>query len=695
MNKKIVQWLSHYNIYQLDNKNVIAIGADQEYFFCRVAFPLFYLINGKRTIEEITDKADNKLQAMQFTRLCNSLINRGEFLQIEDSASVTQKIECTTTLHGKNVWSYLPNNSPLLQELSKFIDKVCIPTFFTHDLLNSSFKQSVTMSIGEESKFQIVSLGVNKLTLSPLLNNIDELDGLLAHLKANKPVLNSLEKSLRTPIERPVCSQFNLEMCCNTLETLIGCINDESQRREKYLIEIDFSSQKTTKHFASYPIKRTASNSSNEIILHAKKISHDLDGGSRTLNAQETINNLSPYISQLIGPIAYFEELDTSASPIKIFKAAFFKSPYFIDEIDLDHNSFVQICLGKGVSKEQSLASALCETIERKNAQFTNQISTTYCTPSELDKRFYSFQELSPYSKEQYSNFADQTHTDARRKQACSAYLNDHIHWQGVWSLTHKEQIYVPSVICFANTPYREEKYGKWQSNGCAAGNNLEEAIMQGLFELIERDAAAIWWYNRLQRPSFDLSRLDPKYFSPLHQTLCVDHEYWVLDLTTDTSIPVMAAIGRHKVTAGWVFGFGCHLKPELAAQRALTELCQLIPIRDQNGAPFDFDAIEKEDFLIPNSNASAICPKLEPSGDLKLDILAVVEQLKSLGMETLALDYSQEPIPIKTAKVFVPGLCHIWPQLGNPRLFDTPVKLGLRDEQLNENTINQQGLYI
>ena len=36
-------------------------------------------------------------------------------------------------------------------------------------------------------------------------------------------------------------------------------------------------------------------------------------------------------------------------------------------------------------------------------------------------------------------------------------------------------------------------------SNGCAAGNTREEAIVPGFLELVERDAYAIWWYNRLR----------------------------------------------------------------------------------------------------------------------------------------------------------------------------------------------------
>ena len=54
----------------------------------------------------------------------------------------------------------------------------------------------------------------------------------------------------------------------------------------------------------------------------------------------------------------------------------------------------------------------------------------------------------------------------------------------------------------FSEAPLdRGGRYCRPSSNGSAAGNRLEEAILQGLFEAVERDAVAIWWYSRLPRP--------------------------------------------------------------------------------------------------------------------------------------------------------------------------------------------------
>lgn len=156
-----------------------------------------------------------------------------------------------------------------------------------------------------------------------------------------------------------------------------------------------------------------------------------------------------------------------------------------------------------------------------------------------------------------------------------------------------------------------------------------------------------------------------------------------------------MAAIGQDKETKGISFGFGCHLLKSLAAQRALTELCQLIPIRDQNGASFDFNAVEDGAYLYPSDRFVAEHSKVNSSGDIKEDILSIVSRLGQLSMEVLVLNYSRDPLPIKTAKVFVPGLCHIWPQLANERLYEVPVKAGWTKVSNSEQSINSQPLYI
>lgn len=434
------------------------------------------------------------------------------------------------------------------------------------------------------------------------------------------------------------------------------------------------------------------------------------DGGSRSISAEDTVKKLMPLVSPVTGIISHLQEVEAQNSddPINIYRTGFFKTPHQTTKQAFDHNDFVQICMGKGVSHQQSKASALSEAVERYCALYQTDVPLLEYSQSELrdaGKRSVSFQELVPYSAQQYRNFNNPEHADFTRKQSAQPYDGRKIHWLPTWSLSSNESVYLPLSQCFTNIPFDDDQFGRWHSNGCAAGNTLEEAILQGLFELIERDAIAIWWYNRIPRPAFDLSRLDTDNLAALTASLSPPslenkapdsaHDFWVLDLTHDLGVPVMAGIGKNKKTGGLVMGFGCHLIPEMAAQRALTELCQLIPIRNQKNAPFDFDAIEEGPYLFPNAEAKPIAPELSSKGDIKADITSIVARLKAHNFETLVLNYSRGHIPLKTAKVFVPGLCHMWPQFGNERLYRALLSMGWLDKPNSEASINLQALYI
>lgn len=435
------------------------------------------------------------------------------------------------------------------------------------------------------------------------------------------------------------------------------------------------------------------------VVLNACMSVYDCDGGSRAMTPEQTVNRLLSLVNDKTGVVTHLEAFEEHPkNPIKIYRTAFYKTPTARQCEYFESDLFTQTCLGKGVSSVQSQASALCETIERYNAHFRDDVYLLNKCQSQLETFAVciGYDELLPYSPSQFEKFADANHSDSKLKQAAMAYDDSPVHWLPVWSLNTSQKIYVPLSLCFSQIPFNDERFGRWSSNGCAAGNRLEEAILQGLLELIERDAVAIWWYNRSVRNAFDLSRLEQDNLEKLDASLALTHHYWVLDITTDIGVPAMVAIGIDKVSGGYILGMGCHINPELAAQRALTELCQLIPIRDQNGAPFDFDAIEKGDYLYPEnelcvSDIEQICH----DKDIRQQINHVVRALAQLNLDTMVLNYSRAHVPLATAKVFVPGLCHIWPQLGNPRLYQTPVRLGLISQALTEQQLNPLPLYI
>ncbi|MEZ4295282.1 MAG: YcaO-like family protein [Polyangiaceae bacterium] len=133
----------------------------------------------------------------------------------------------------------------------------------------------------------------------------------------------------------------------------------------------------------------------------------------------------------------------------------------------------------------------------------------------------------------------------------------------------------VPAAYCYLGYPTKAESwFCDLDPNGHAAGNCIEEAILQGFFELCERDAVGIWWYSRAHRPGVDLASFEEPYFLALREHYAgLGHELHVLDVTTDLGIPTFVAVARGRSPVRFCVGFGCHLEARLGVQRALTEL--------------------------------------------------------------------------------------------------------------------------
>lgn len=720
----VYHWHGQFNVYVLKNKDVLLLSSGQQLLLPQEQFPFVDEIDGKKTLDDIlVTKTNLDERASLFLYQINKLV---ELNVIDKSAgnNVYQKPSFVGEAISRLIQSSESNitlsslslcNDAVIKQIEQSLtaslnqgyntDKD-LQVIVVDDLLDKRIEDCIKSNNFLVLKVSGEAISVTSIFSKHELSLFIKLQG---QLLENQPVRKTLELCYPTdshayPFE--FLEQLNSK-CINAIDRLLEEQFFAFAKCDNKVISIY---RPNTDSFESHVINNALGNNvefSNQIdspiALESCISRFNIDGGSRSVTATQTVEKLMPLVSPITGVINHLEVIgENPSSPIKIYRTGFFKTPNKAELTEFDRNSFVQICLGKGVSHDQSKASALSEAIERYAALYQSDVDLLELKHSELlDKGFraVNFQSLVPYSADQYHKFNQADHPDSKLKQAAKPYRDELIHWLPTWSLTLSEQVYVPLSQCFSNIPFSDDEFGRWHSNGCAAGNTLEEAILQALFELIERDATAIWWYNKLVCPRFDLDKLNPDNLQKLDKCLSPDsevgHDYWVLDLTSDLGIPVMGAFGRDKVTGGLVMGFGCHLIPEMAAQRALTELCQLIPIRDQNAAPFDFDLIEVGEHLEGSSELKSNTYAIKPSSDIKDDISAVVSQLKLNGMEVMALNYSRAHIPLFTAKVFVPGLCHIWPQLANERLYQAPIKMGCLAVANTEQSINQQALYI
>jgi ribosomal protein S12 methylthiotransferase accessory factor len=274
------------------------------------------------------------------------------------------------------------------------------------------------------------------------------------------------------------------------------------------------------------------------------------------------------------------------------------------------------------------------------------------------------------------------------------------VDWSPAWSLTHGRRRYLPAAYCYLHYPSPPgEQFCHLDPNGHAAGNCLEEAILQGFLELAERDACGIWWYNRVRRPAVDLGSFGQPYFQVLEDHYrAMGFRVWVLDITNDLGIPAFVAVACSRGGDRVCVGFGCHPDAMLGVQRALTELNQLFDPEASSRAPWGDAPMPDESFLFPDD----ALPRRRrrdfaeiQRDDLRGDVEACVARASALGFETLVLDQTRPDIGLHAVKVVVPGLWHFWPRFGPGRLYDVPVRMGWLHRPRKEAELNPVPLYL
>lgn len=423
------------------------------------------------------------------------------------------------------------------------------------------------------------------------------------------------------------------------------------------------------------------------------------DGGYRKRDPVQTFEQYKHLISPVTGPISYLHPMPgRHAGMRKVYVSGYMVCPQDTPR----GNSFDKICAGKGQTDEQARASALCEALERYSGVYQGDEATLRSSFSALGEQAIHFNALQDFSDWQYEN-REQINalTEDRRKQVPPRFdENAPIDWTPAWSLGTGRKHYLPLAYCYAETPKQGgSKFGIHNPNGAAAGNCLEEAILQGFLELVERDATAIWWYNRIERPGIDLASFGDPYFDSLSLHYAeMGWELWVLDLTHDLGIPACAALAYHAGSERYAIGFGCHLNAHLAVQRALTEVNQLFDPKGDSPSPWDVAKLGPARFLFPSTDAPArLATQLTSVGgiDLKSDIDHCIGVLADAGLEMLVVDKTRPDIGLSVVQVVVPGLRHFWPRFGTGRLYSVPLALGWINAATDEKHLNPAPLFL
>lgn len=306
------------------------------------------------------------------------------------------------------------------------------------------------------------------------------------------------------------------------------------------------------------------------------------------------------------------------------------------------------------------------------------------------------------------------------------------IDWVYGYSFLQTRPILVPKSLAYYSMS-EEEGFVYEFSNGCAVGGSLEEAILHGILEVVERDSFLLTWYAKLPVPRLDYHSSEDSELILMVQRLraVTGYEVSLFNTTMENGIPSIWALahGGPKDSANLICAAGAHLDPVRAAKSALHELAGMIPRAERRlkERREDAEVMLDDSFLVQYMEDHSLLYSL-PQAEERLhfflneqtpvltfseafpsmpwpwreDLTEDLEQMliifQSLNMEIIVVDQSSSETlrnGLRCVKVLIPGMLpmtfgyHLSRLAGLNRILDVPMKLGYTDHRLTFEELN------
>lgn len=239
--------------------------------------------------------------------------------------------------------------------------------------------------------------------------------------------------------------------------------------------------------------------------------------------------------------------------------------------------------------------------------------------------------------------------------------------WVSGQNLQTDGAVFLPAEL--AVYPPQERTIRPAITTGLGLGNSTVEALLSGLYEVIERDATVLAWYSTFQ--PLELSVSDERFETLAARARSESLSVTPLLLTQDVDVPVVAvAVHRTGEWPRFALGTAASLNPSEAARSALAEAIQnWIELRGMgqddaagaSGAIGEYAAFPEaaRSFIDTNGSvpASEVGPDPVPAGDAELD--AVTERCAAADLDVYATPLTTPDVAsldFEAVRVLSPG---------------------------------------
>jgi len=260
-----------------------------------------------------------------------------------------------------------------------------------------------------------------------------------------------------------------------------------------------------------------------------------------------------------------------------------------------------------------------------------------------------------------------------------SDFDNDRvIDWTAAWSMRQRRLVFIPTGMIFRDHPdFQTNSLGTIDSRGCGAGLTFDEAIVQGCYDIIKGDAAALWWLNRIVRPEISADMIDgsDKLSTLLHGN-GGNRDIHLLDLTTDAGIPVVAAVSADNHGKRIAIGLGCDIEPAGAAFAAIEDHdMALHEVGAKNG--FWTQQLLGDHFHLVPEGTSRLPGRDRSTMPVDMVKTKCLEILSRMANDVIVANLSKPETGVHCVRVLAPGLCDTGMRFAVDRLSYGPVASG------------------
>jgi len=305
--------------------------------------------------------------------------------------------------------------------------------------------------------------------------------------------------------------------------------------------------------------------------------------------------------------------------------------------------------MGKGATPAQSEASAVMELVERfsffsfsKNSE--NFFTEKYCN---VKDRAIPFKMI-----------ADSVHDDSKDLEVARKIFEGlPLQWTQGYNLTQGKEVLVPFNWFFMINEF----------NGPSAGNCPEEAISQGVCEIVERHVSSIISHEKLSVPAVNpYSADDPMVMEMLQKYRKAGIKFYISDFSLDMGIPSIGVLAYDPATfpgkSEIVWTAGTTPDPQKALSRALSETAQLAGDFNTgsnyvaSGLP-KFKKLEEAGFIMnPDKTINIHDLQDLSSNNIKTEVESCVSALQKKGMDVILINTTHPRLEIPAFYTIIPG---------------------------------------